>query len=257
MGNTIVLSNCTIVWYKCPDVTIVQYDITIVVPWQLPTQSQHDYLFCYCPLVDILFEVLRIDFYLYLLAVTFNMLSPRHIFLLRVIGNICHHTLCYLCVLSATYVTIPCAISVLSATYVTIPCAISVCYRWHMSPYLVLSLCAIGDICHLTLCYHCVLSATYVTLPCAISVCYRRRMSPYLVLSLCAIGNICCWCFSSLNFVGLQSIVAIISTQFAMTSSSENKADIFLSLYDVFAQRLTILQAIWDQACTLYWDGII
>ncbi len=45
-----------------PDVTIVQSDVTIVVPWQLSTGSKHDYLFCYCPLVAILFEVLRIDF---------------------------------------------------------------------------------------------------------------------------------------------------------------------------------------------------
>ncbi len=43
------------------DVTIVQSDVTIVVPWQLSTESMHDYLFCYCPLVVILFEVLRIE----------------------------------------------------------------------------------------------------------------------------------------------------------------------------------------------------
>ncbi len=43
-----------------PDVTIVQSDVTIVVPWQLSTGSKHDYHFCYCPLVGILFEVLRI-----------------------------------------------------------------------------------------------------------------------------------------------------------------------------------------------------
>ncbi len=35
-------------------------DITIVVPWQLSTGSIRDYLFCCCPLVGILFEVLRI-----------------------------------------------------------------------------------------------------------------------------------------------------------------------------------------------------
>ncbi len=33
---------------------------TIVLPLNLATGSIHDYLFCYCPLVDILFEVLRI-----------------------------------------------------------------------------------------------------------------------------------------------------------------------------------------------------
>ncbi len=33
---------------------------TIVLPRKLATGSIHDYLFCYCPLVGILFEVLRI-----------------------------------------------------------------------------------------------------------------------------------------------------------------------------------------------------
>ncbi len=41
--------------------TIVQFDKTIVLLRKLATGSIHDYLFCYCPLVDILFEVLRID----------------------------------------------------------------------------------------------------------------------------------------------------------------------------------------------------
>ncbi len=40
--------------------TIVQFDITIVLPRKLATGSIHDYLFSYCPLVGILFEVLRI-----------------------------------------------------------------------------------------------------------------------------------------------------------------------------------------------------
>ncbi len=44
-----------------PDVTIVQSDVTIVVPWQLSKWSIHDNLFCYCPLVGILFKILRID----------------------------------------------------------------------------------------------------------------------------------------------------------------------------------------------------
>ncbi len=34
---------------------------TIVLPTTLATGSIHDYLFCYCPLVGILFEVLRIE----------------------------------------------------------------------------------------------------------------------------------------------------------------------------------------------------
>ncbi len=32
-----------------PDVTIVQPDVTIVVPWQLSTGSKHDYLFATAP----------------------------------------------------------------------------------------------------------------------------------------------------------------------------------------------------------------
>ncbi len=44
-----------------PDVTIVQSDVTIVVPWQLSTGSIHDYIFCCCSLVGILFEVWRIN----------------------------------------------------------------------------------------------------------------------------------------------------------------------------------------------------
>ncbi len=82
------------------------------------------------------------------------------------ISDICHRSLCYLCVLSATYIIVPCAISdichrslcylcVLSATYIIVPCAICVCYLRHMSSYLVLSVCAICDICHRTLCYLC------------------------------------------------------------------------------------------------------
>ncbi len=40
--------------------TIVQFDKTIVLPRKLAIGNIHDYLFCYCPLVGILFEVLRI-----------------------------------------------------------------------------------------------------------------------------------------------------------------------------------------------------
>ncbi len=62
LGNTIVLSNWIIVWYKCcSHVTIVQPDVTMAVPWQLSTGSKHDYFFCDCPLVGILFELLRIN----------------------------------------------------------------------------------------------------------------------------------------------------------------------------------------------------
>ncbi len=38
---------------------IVQFDKTIVLPRKLATGSIHDYFFCYCPLVGILFEELR------------------------------------------------------------------------------------------------------------------------------------------------------------------------------------------------------
>ncbi len=54
-------SDCTIVTseqylYQ----TIVQFDETIVLPRKHATGNIHDYLFWYCPLVGILFEVLRI-----------------------------------------------------------------------------------------------------------------------------------------------------------------------------------------------------
>ncbi len=55
-----------------------------------------------------------------------------------------------------------------------------------------------------TVCYVHVLSATYEVIPCAISVCRQS--------------------FISLNFAGLLSIVALISTQFSMMSHSENEA---------------------------------
>ncbi len=60
-GTIIVTSDCTIVTsrqhlYQ----TIVQVDKTIVLPRKLATGSICNYLFCYCPLVGILFEVLRI-----------------------------------------------------------------------------------------------------------------------------------------------------------------------------------------------------
>ncbi len=44
-----------------PDVTIVQSDVTIVVPWQLSTGSIHDYICWYGPLVGAIFVVMRID----------------------------------------------------------------------------------------------------------------------------------------------------------------------------------------------------
>ncbi len=55
----------TLPWW--PAVTIVQSDITIVA-----TCTWHDYLFCHCPLVSIMFEILRhfiCTYYYTLLAV--------------------------------------------------------------------------------------------------------------------------------------------------------------------------------------------
>ncbi len=40
--------------------TIVQFDKTIVLTRKPATRSIHDYFFCNCPIVGILFEVLRI-----------------------------------------------------------------------------------------------------------------------------------------------------------------------------------------------------
>ncbi len=53
------MSDCTIVTseqylYQA----IVQLDKTIVLVRKLATGNIHDHLFCYCPLVGILFEVL-------------------------------------------------------------------------------------------------------------------------------------------------------------------------------------------------------
>ncbi len=53
-------SDCTIVTSEHLYQTIVQFDETIVLPRKLATGNMHDYFFCYCHLVGILFEVLRI-----------------------------------------------------------------------------------------------------------------------------------------------------------------------------------------------------
>ncbi len=45
--------------------TIIQFDKTKVLPRKLATGSIPDNIFCDCPIVGILFEVLRIDFQLY------------------------------------------------------------------------------------------------------------------------------------------------------------------------------------------------
>ncbi len=56
------------------------------------------------------------------------------------------------------------------------------CYRRHMLPHHVLSLCAIGDICHCSLCYLCVLSATYVTILLSVRILWVYQS--YLLCSL-------------------------------------------------------------------------
>ncbi len=57
--------------------TIVQFDKTIVLPRKLETGSIHDCLFCYCPLVSILFEVLRISSIIYLTL--FHLIGLFHV----------------------------------------------------------------------------------------------------------------------------------------------------------------------------------
>ncbi len=66
---------------------------------------------------------------------------------------------------------------------------------------------------------------TYVTMLCLSTVSTQSHTSLYIVLSLCAIGDILCYLsFISLNFAGLLSRVAGISTQFSMMSCSENES---------------------------------
>ncbi len=56
------MSYCTIVTSeKHLHQTIEQFDETIVLPRKRATGNIHDYLFWYCHLVSILFEVLRIE----------------------------------------------------------------------------------------------------------------------------------------------------------------------------------------------------
>ncbi len=58
---------------------IVQFDKTIVLPRNLATRSIHDYLFCYCPLVDILFEVLRIGATVPVMVPILLMVAPVYV----------------------------------------------------------------------------------------------------------------------------------------------------------------------------------
>ncbi len=70
-----------------PDVTIVQSNVTIVVPCQLSIASIHDYLFCYCPLVGILFEVLRIGVNKYLTNCLFTRVEDCYIWLSQIVNT--------------------------------------------------------------------------------------------------------------------------------------------------------------------------
>ncbi len=54
------MSDCTIVTSDHHGNIRTTLYQTIVFPGKLATGSIHDYIFCYCPLVCILFEVLRI-----------------------------------------------------------------------------------------------------------------------------------------------------------------------------------------------------
>ncbi len=96
-------------------------------------------------------------------------------------------------------------------------------------PHQVLFLFAISDRCHrsfISLNFACLLSieakmstqvlmmSCIMSFHCVLWVTYL----PYLVLSLCAIGDLCCHSFISLNFLGLLSIEARISTQLLMMS---------------------------------------
>ncbi len=64
----VLLLWCQIVllWHQVTMVASEQHSYqTIILPRKLATGSIHDYLFCYCPLVGILFEVLRINWCTY------------------------------------------------------------------------------------------------------------------------------------------------------------------------------------------------
>ncbi len=89
-----------------------------------------------------------------------HMLS-HHIFLQPAkAGKICHPDVCYLCVLSETYVT---------PKNMSPRCVLSLCYQRLMSP---------PKICHPDVCYLCVLSETYVTQKiCHPDVCYLCVLS--------------------------------------------------------------------------------
>ncbi len=64
-------------------------------------------------------------------------------------------------------------------------------------------------------------------------------MSAYFVLFVCAIDDICCHSFINLNFVALLSmlsIIAEITTQFSMTSRSENEA-VNAATFNIFTKH--------------------
>ncbi len=57
----LLLWQIVLLWHQVTIVTSEQHLYqTIVLPRKLATGSIHNYLFCYCPLVGILFEVLKI-----------------------------------------------------------------------------------------------------------------------------------------------------------------------------------------------------
>ncbi len=87
----VLLLWCQIVllWHQ---VTMVAWEQhlyqTIVLPKKLSTGNIHDYLFCYCPLVGILFEVLRIMALLSFLTINTLLLLDKYLNFLLLISTI-------------------------------------------------------------------------------------------------------------------------------------------------------------------------
>ncbi len=80
------------------DVRILQSDITLEVPWHLSTGSKHDHLFCYCPLVGILY-------YRYW---QFNMTSHcNFIWVVRVISVMLINLIYYLIITKCHLISVP------------------------------------------------------------------------------------------------------------------------------------------------------
>ncbi len=86
----VILLFCQIVLLS--DINVVP-DVTIVVPWQLSTGSKHDYLFWYCPLMCILFEVPRIFVWE---VVVCHKTTLSHVTFSSVLSHVTHLCLIYI-----------------------------------------------------------------------------------------------------------------------------------------------------------------